>query len=232
MQNPTGNACAAAPRFLKTLGRAGSLRAASGRFLKTLGQNLSSWRERVPVAPHFLQPGPCHDCALEQISPRARAPPDQPPRRRAARAPVPPPATRGLPWRSCARSGTSRCLARARPSPRAERKRALQRCVRCRRAAWQMLRRVGWAEDRGGQAVCRVRPQRVVARPKGGTVARKGVQQGAAQGVQGTQRGKRLFFKGANTNTATGACGLERPLCRALCTCVDVASSCRDVASI
>lgn len=97
---------------------------------------------------------------------------------------------------------------------------------------WQMLRRVGWVEDRGGQAVCRVRPQRVVARPKGGTVARKGVQQGAAQGVQGTQRGKRLFFKGANTNTATGACGLERPLCRALCTCVDVASSCRDVASI
>ena len=31
-----------APRFLKTLRRAGSLRAASGRFLKTLGQNLSS----------------------------------------------------------------------------------------------------------------------------------------------------------------------------------------------
>ena len=57
MQNPTGNACAAAPRFLKTLARAGSLRAASGRFLKTLGQNLSSWREIVPVAPHFPQPG-------------------------------------------------------------------------------------------------------------------------------------------------------------------------------
>ena len=58
MHNPTGTACAAAPRSLKTLARAGSLRAASGRSLKTLGQNLSSWRERVPVAPHFLQPGP------------------------------------------------------------------------------------------------------------------------------------------------------------------------------
>ena len=32
------SACAAAPRFLKTLARAGSLRAASDRFLKTLGQ--------------------------------------------------------------------------------------------------------------------------------------------------------------------------------------------------
>ena len=42
MQNPTGTACAAAPRFLQTLARAGSLRAASGRFLKTLGQNFSS----------------------------------------------------------------------------------------------------------------------------------------------------------------------------------------------
>ena len=42
MQNPTVTACAAAPRFLKTLARAGSLRAASGRFLKTLGQNFSS----------------------------------------------------------------------------------------------------------------------------------------------------------------------------------------------
>ena len=57
MQNLTGAACAAAPRFLKTLARAGSLRAASGRFLKTLGQNFSSWREIVPVAPHFLLPG-------------------------------------------------------------------------------------------------------------------------------------------------------------------------------
>ena len=57
MQNPTGTACAAAPRFLQTPARAGSLRAASGRFLKTLAQNLSSWRERVPVAPHFLLPG-------------------------------------------------------------------------------------------------------------------------------------------------------------------------------
>ena len=56
-QNPTGAACAAALRFLRTLARAGSLRAASGRFLKTLGQNLSSWREIVPVAPHFPQPG-------------------------------------------------------------------------------------------------------------------------------------------------------------------------------
>ena len=42
MQNPTGTACAAAPRFLKTRARAGSLRAASGRFLKTLGQKFSS----------------------------------------------------------------------------------------------------------------------------------------------------------------------------------------------
>ena len=42
MQNPTGTACAAAPRFLQTLARAGSLRAASGRCLKTLGQNFSS----------------------------------------------------------------------------------------------------------------------------------------------------------------------------------------------
>ena len=42
MQNPTVTACAAAPRFLKTLARAGSLRAASDRFLKTLGQNFSS----------------------------------------------------------------------------------------------------------------------------------------------------------------------------------------------
>ena len=42
MQNPTGAACAAAPRFLQTLARAGSLRSASGRFLKTLGQNFSS----------------------------------------------------------------------------------------------------------------------------------------------------------------------------------------------
>ena len=33
-------ACAAAPRFLKTLARAGSPRAASGRFLKTLGSKL------------------------------------------------------------------------------------------------------------------------------------------------------------------------------------------------
>ena len=33
MQNPTGTACAAAPRFLQTPARAGSLRAASGRFL-------------------------------------------------------------------------------------------------------------------------------------------------------------------------------------------------------
>ena len=33
-QNPTGNACAAAPRSLKTLARAGSRRAASGRSLK------------------------------------------------------------------------------------------------------------------------------------------------------------------------------------------------------
>ena len=38
MQNPTGTACAAAPRSLQTLARAGSLRAASGRFLKTLAQ--------------------------------------------------------------------------------------------------------------------------------------------------------------------------------------------------
>ena len=60
-QNPTGAACAAAPRFLQTLARAGSLRAASGRSLKTLGQNLSSWRERVPVAPHFLPPGSWSD---------------------------------------------------------------------------------------------------------------------------------------------------------------------------
>ena len=57
MQNPTGTACAAAPRFLKTLARAGSLRAASGRFLKTLGQKNSSCRELVPVALHFLLPG-------------------------------------------------------------------------------------------------------------------------------------------------------------------------------
>ena len=42
MQNPTGTACAAAPRFLQTPARAGSLRAASGRFLKTLGQKFSS----------------------------------------------------------------------------------------------------------------------------------------------------------------------------------------------
>ena len=42
MQNPTGAACAAAPRFLKTPARAGSLRAASGRFLKTLAQKFSS----------------------------------------------------------------------------------------------------------------------------------------------------------------------------------------------
>ena len=42
MQNPTGAACAAAPRFLKTLARAGSLKTASGRFLKTLGQFFSS----------------------------------------------------------------------------------------------------------------------------------------------------------------------------------------------
>ena len=55
--NPTGAACAAAPRSLQTLARAGSRRAASGRSLQTLGQNFSSWRERVPVAPHFLQPG-------------------------------------------------------------------------------------------------------------------------------------------------------------------------------
>ena len=46
-----------APHSLQTLARAGSLRAASGRFLQTLGQNFSSWPERVPVAPHFLQPG-------------------------------------------------------------------------------------------------------------------------------------------------------------------------------
>ena len=38
MQNPTGAACAAAPRSLQTLARAESLRAASGRFLKSLGQ--------------------------------------------------------------------------------------------------------------------------------------------------------------------------------------------------
>ena len=42
MQNPTVTACAAAPRSLQTLARAGSLRAASGRFLQTLGQNFSS----------------------------------------------------------------------------------------------------------------------------------------------------------------------------------------------
>ena len=40
VQNPTVTACAAAPRSLQTLARAGSLRAASGRFLKTLGQHL------------------------------------------------------------------------------------------------------------------------------------------------------------------------------------------------
>ena len=59
VHNPTGAACAAAPRFLQTLARAGSLRAASGRSLKTLGQNSSSWRERAPVARHFLLPGKC-----------------------------------------------------------------------------------------------------------------------------------------------------------------------------
>ena len=42
MHNPTGAACAAAPRILKTLARAGLLRAVSGRSLKTLGQNSSS----------------------------------------------------------------------------------------------------------------------------------------------------------------------------------------------
>ena len=42
VQNPTVTACAAAPRSLQTLARAGSLRAASGRFLKTLGQKNSS----------------------------------------------------------------------------------------------------------------------------------------------------------------------------------------------
>ena len=42
MQNPTVTACAAPPRFLKNLARAGSLRAASDRFLKTLGQKNSS----------------------------------------------------------------------------------------------------------------------------------------------------------------------------------------------
>ena len=42
MQNPTGAACAAAPRSLQTPARAWSLRAASGRSLKTLGQNFSS----------------------------------------------------------------------------------------------------------------------------------------------------------------------------------------------
>ena len=42
MQKPTGAACscAAAPRPLQTLARAGSRRAASGRLLKTLGQKL------------------------------------------------------------------------------------------------------------------------------------------------------------------------------------------------
>ena len=41
MQNPI-TACAAAPRSLQTLARAGSRRAASGRSLKTLGQSFSS----------------------------------------------------------------------------------------------------------------------------------------------------------------------------------------------
>ena len=42
MRNPTGAACAAAPRSLQTLARAGSRRAASGRSLTTLGQSFSS----------------------------------------------------------------------------------------------------------------------------------------------------------------------------------------------
>ena len=42
MQNPTGAACAAAPRLLQTLARAGSRRAASGRFLTTVGQHFPS----------------------------------------------------------------------------------------------------------------------------------------------------------------------------------------------
>ena len=42
MQNPTVTACAAAPRSLQTLARAGSRRAASGRSLQTPGQSFSS----------------------------------------------------------------------------------------------------------------------------------------------------------------------------------------------
>ena len=87
-------ACAAAPRFLQTLARAGSRRAASGRFLKTLGQHSSSWRSLVTVARHSLVSAAClaHDrdrrrermpgiqCALRGCWRRAAPPPPGQPR--------------------------------------------------------------------------------------------------------------------------------------------------------
>ena len=76
VQHPMGAACAAAPRSLQTLARAGSLKTSSGRSLKILGQNASSWRwrERAPVAPHFLQCTDPRRAALGFAFPRARAP--------------------------------------------------------------------------------------------------------------------------------------------------------------
>ena len=76
VQHPMGAACAAAPRSLQILARAGSLKTSSGRSLKILGQNASSWRwrERAPVAPHFLQCTDPRRAALGFAFPRARAP--------------------------------------------------------------------------------------------------------------------------------------------------------------
>ena len=79
-------ACAAAPRSLQTLARAGSFRAASGRSLQTLGQNFSSrhrrsafsaaWRahERTAGWRHFLQALQQARGRRQHARARARAP--------------------------------------------------------------------------------------------------------------------------------------------------------------
>ena len=172
MQNPTGTACAAAPRSLQTLARAGSRRAASGRFLITLGQNFSSWRERVPVAPHFLLPGDIETtagavvvrarrrCWAARCAPRAAPAAEGAPPRRGARGVGAAAAVcggrggvsgaRGA--RAAARALAAAGAAAAARSARRSRSRGSLRCVACGRESQIAAQPVGGAERQGKAA--------------------------------------------------------------------------------